>query len=341
MLFNIIYYTVVGFSILGTYYIIRSQKSTNKLIKLGKSLLFLFFASIWMLPILLLIVPKGNKIHEGLRIPPHLWKLDNLILDDTAAYEVYTYGNHPNQYYRYYPATANSKNKQTVIFFIHGGAWCVGSPLQHQYLAKKLHEQGYTVILPAYRFAPEFAYNNLQDDINQALIHSLATLEKAAIPQPQFIFGGTSAGANLASLLVFDEQRWETLQLNRQTLVKGIFSIVGVLDMNKMEHTSTLLNYTGDPTKSGFQIVNPINYINVSDSLPFLCLHGDKDGLAPYSNAVSFCDRLSSFYPNLVTLKTFDNSTHIEVGSAWYYDSTKALGQEKILLDWLNMIISS
>ena len=337
MLFDICFYTLLLLTSFGSYKIIKSAAAKNKFIKVLKFLFVLFTASLWLGILLQLVLPKGSKYQEVVHLPRHLWILDHGDLEDGLNKQKITYGKHPKQYYQYYPAIENSANKNTIIVYIHGGGWCLGSPEQHGYLAHLLQKEGYTLVLPAYRLAPEFGYQDLQDDINSALLHALNFTKEQGIDKPKIILGGTSAGANLASLLAYDDDRWMKLGLDR-SILKGAFSIVGALNTAKMEQTFTLLNYTGPADSKSYPLANPLTWISPQDTFPFLCLHGKKDGLVAYAAVEEFCNKLEQTVPDVLNLKAYDNATHIELGAAWYYDKKNNFGHDKVLINWLDAV---
>jgi len=337
MLFDLIFYILLFLTSIGSYQIIKSTIAKNKFFKLLKLLFVFFTVSLWLVLILQWILPKGLKYQEVVHLPRHLWLLDNGTFEDGLNKQKIAYGIHPRQYYQYYPALEGSSKKNTIIIYFHGGAWCLGSPNQHRYLAHFLQKEGYTCVFPAYRLTPDFTYKDLQEDVNNVLLHTLNFVKEQGIDTPQIILGGTSAGGNLASLLAYDENRWSKLGLDR-SILKGAFSIVGALNTSAMEQTFTLLNYTGQPGSQSYLLANPINWISPQDTFPFLCLHGKKDGLVDYATVEAFCDTLQQTVPNVLDFKAYENTTHIELGAVWYYDKSANLGQDTILANWLHKV---
>ena len=338
--FDIFFGTCLLVSSIISYKFLRSARKYNIVIRAFRFIIISICTSFWIWLLLFFTVPKGHKLEEGVHIPRHLSILDEGTFVEDIPHRPQAYGQHSKQYYNYYPAPANSPKKNTVIVHFHGGAWCAGSPYQHRYLAKLFHDQGYTVILPAYRLTPEVAYPEFKKDITNFLAHSVDFLKQEGIQAPQLILGGTSAGGNLAALLSYDETTWQSLNISR-SLLKGTYSIAGVLDLNHMEQTYQLLSYTGPVDQPNYQQANPITWISSQDSFPFLCLHGDKDGLAAYENAVSFCNQVNNVLPNQAQLKTFKDATHIEVGSSWYYNPKDNWGQDSTLLQWIVQVSGS
>lgn len=340
MLFDLVFYTLLLCTSIGAYKIIKSNASKYKFLKILKLLFVIFTISLWLSVLLQVVLPKGSKYQEALHLPRHLWMLDNAAFEDGLNKQKIAYGEHPKQYYHYYPALEGSQKKNTIIVYLHGGGWCLGSPDQHRYLAHLLQQEGYTLVFPAYRLTPEFEYKDLQEDVNNALLHALNLVKEQGIETPHVILGGTSAGGNLASLLAYDEQRWERLGLDR-SILKGTFSIVGALNTAKMEQTFTLLEYTGAPDSKSYQLANPVHWISPQDTFPFLCLHGKKDGLVDYAAVQAFCEQLNNTVPNVLNFKTYEDASHIELGAAWYYKKQANLGQDTVLMNWLDKVSES
>lgn len=335
MLFDLVFYGLLIASTAASYWVIRSQSTKNWLFKGLKLALVLFCLSLWVWQALLWLVPKGTLMHEVARLPRHLWMLANADIEEGKGRERLFYGKHPRQYYDYYPAPNNSPHPEKVVFFIHGGAWTTGSPQQHRHLSLLLQQEGYSLIFPAYRLTPNYSYQHLQEDIDKALLHSLKMLQEQGLHDIQLLLGGVSAGGNLAALLAYDEVRWQTLGLNRAQLLKGMFSVVGAIDTEKMAQTFTLHEYTGSEEEQSYLLANPKTWVSPADEFPFLCLHGTKDGLVDYQAAVSFCNEVKLFCPECVDFRTYEGKSHFEVGASWYYRKSDRMGQDTTIINWL------
>lgn len=338
MTFDLIFYGALLLSSLAASVVWRSTSAKQWNVRLIKAVPILLAAFFWSWQIALLVIPKGWKWHEVTRIPRHLWMLNNtdFRLDDQR--QRLTYGDHPRQYYHYYPAPKKSPHPNRVIIHWHGGAWATGSPQQHQYLAHLLQEQGYAAFFPAYRLTPSYGFKHIHEDVDQALLHVLDFLKTQGIESPELVLGGTSAGGNLATVLAYDEVRWKTLGLNREQLLSGVFSIAGALDLERMEQTRTLREYAGRPTDATFLQANPKNWVTPQDAFPFLCLHGTADGLVDVAAARSFCEEVRLFCPDCVDFVPFDKLTHLQTASMWYYRPCARQGQGSILLKWLERL---
>ena len=99
---------------------------------------------------------------------------------------------------RIYRATADSK--LPLLFFIHGGGWCLGDMEAYDPLCRRLTaESGCVMVSVDYRRAPENTYPAALDDVTEAAKWCFENLEYLeADPERSFI-GGDSSGGNLAA----------------------------------------------------------------------------------------------------------------------------------------------
>jgi epsilon-lactone hydrolase len=95
-----------------------------------------------------------------------------------------------------------------VVLYLHGGAYCLGSPELYRGLAGALaRTAGATVVLPDYRLAPEHPYPAALDDVVEAWDW---LTRSRGIDATRIAVAGDSSGAGLAAALCLrlrDEQR--------------------------------------------------------------------------------------------------------------------------------------
>jgi acetyl esterase/lipase len=278
---------------------------------------------------------EGRKWAEVMRLPAHFYKL-NRPGDLPQGLQKWAYGQHERQYFLCLPPKGG-KQAKAAVFFVHGGGWHLGLPEQHLPLADLLNEEGYWVIMPAYRLIPSCSGQELKQDIMTAFVAANQHLRAYLGEHPQWVIGGTSAGANLGALLAFDRENLLRHGLS-QKQIKGFFSIVGVLDLAQMPSTKVLKDYAGLHHESSFQQLNPMNYLRPDEHISVLAIHGTKDGLVHYRAALSFVRKLWQMNANLVHWYLIEGGTHLSVGSQWYYKPDKACGQAAILLQWINAL---
>lgn len=274
---------------------------------------------------------KG-KFREAVRLPFHFLRLA-LKKVDVCEFKEYSYGNHKRQYMLVYQPLNTESRTDDIVFFFHGGGWHVGSPEQNRYLAALLTSYGYTAIIPAYRLGPKYCYEDIQADIDSVIVRGLEILDSYNSENRNLIFGGTSAGGHLAALLAYDNVRLKRLGLDSKR-IKGFFAIASPLDLDLMADSKVLHAYAGDPEMVTFQMANPINLVDKNDNFPALFLHSKQDGIVDYRATLSF-EKHMRYHGLSPEVKLFEDLSHIEMTSAWYYKEKVNLNQGELLQFWL------
>ncbi len=86
-------------------------------------------------------------------------------------------------------------NRKSVLLYLHGGAYVMGSPLTHRHLAGRLSQiTGLWAVLPKYRLAPEHQHPEALEDVFTAYC---GLLEAGYAPEAIGL-AGDSAGGGLA-----------------------------------------------------------------------------------------------------------------------------------------------
>lgn len=102
----------------------------------------------------------------------------------------------------YQPNSPPSSSSPLIVLF-HGGGFCIGEPEGEEQTARNfVLAFGATCISAAYRLAPEFKFPHAPKDAWNALQWAAANATSwGADPSVGFVVGGSSAGANLATVL--------------------------------------------------------------------------------------------------------------------------------------------
>jgi epsilon-lactone hydrolase len=91
-------------------------------------------------------------------------------------------------------------DKQRVIMYIHGGAYCAKTPLVHRPMTIHMAELSETrIIAPDYRLAPEHPYPAGLDDVRLVYKHLLAT---GYAPENIFLMGDSAGGGMCLALML-------------------------------------------------------------------------------------------------------------------------------------------
>jgi acetyl esterase/lipase len=224
--------------------------------------------------------------------------------------------------------------RNEIVFFIHGGGWKVGAPERRRPVVKLFTDLGYAVMMPAYRLTPLAAFPEMHSDIfrafQEALHHPFAE-------NRQFTLIGESAGANLGALLAYDREAQQRYSIDNK-LIKGLISIVGVLDMEPLPDTFVVRDYSGPRGGAMFKRANPMYLIDETVSIPVLAVHGDNDGLVPHASPANFVDYINQLRPGLGEMDLVAGGTHVSVATDWYLEDNI---QRKNILNWMEKSVSS
>lgn len=117
-----------------------------------------------------------------------------------------------------------------VLFFIHGGAWTMGSKNDlglYAALGKALAKQGIGVVSINYRLSPKVQHPGHIEDVAAAFAWVHANVGKYGASTDKLFVCGHSAGGHLCALLATDETYLKKHNLDLKA-IKGAIPISGV-----------------------------------------------------------------------------------------------------------------
>ncbi len=218
-----------------------------------------------------------------------------------------------------------------MVFFTHGGGWNMGNPTQYRFVGRFFAQLGFPTILAGYRLTPDFQFPIQIDDTTASLHAGIQYFEQNNIYAKKIILGGHSAGAQLASLLAYDEKVAE----KERTLFTGLFCMSGVLDFSFCQSSGIkkLLNdYIGNLPNP--EIADPIFYANPELPISVLCLHGAKDPLVSVENSESFARNLNQGKVKRAMLNILPDKYHSDTMDIFFASSDET----KILTEWIEVV---
>jgi acetyl esterase/lipase len=218
---------------------------------------------------------------------------------------------------------------QPVLFYIHGGGWCVGDKLfaAHSSVAR-IASRGIVVATINYRLSPDVAFPAHIHDCKRALIWVKQHIHEYGGDANKIFVIGESAGGHLASLVSTTEnfmpfQPPESPMMD--TSVMGCIALYGVFDWEDTDghlqelHPSVIDGLPGGmrpfierlviqkpykTNKNEFAQASPTWHVRqkILDSTttrpklpPFMVIHGTCDSLAAFNDSKTFYDELVAF----------------------------------------------
>lgn len=292
--------------------------------------IILLVLSLVLLPVIFLLIPRGNPLHEILHLPAYWWRLHR---QDTSKMDVrrIPYGDHHRQYVLFIPPAVTLQKPDKLVVYFHGGGWKFGRPENFKASVLPFHEAGYPIVLPSHRRTPFHNYYDLREDLN-LILSAVVDLQRAqGWEQQKIVLGGMSAGGNLAALLAYDQQQLAEIGVS-PSVFAGLILCAAPLALEKMHNSILLRAFAGSRRSRQFQLANPLFHFQKHEpELPVFCIHGDRDGLVAFQSSTAFIEILQQKQPERVRAVFSAGGTHLEV-AAWGHANDNL---RREILSWL------
>ncbi|HEU5451716.1 MAG TPA: alpha/beta hydrolase [Terriglobales bacterium] len=191
-----------------------------------------------------------------------------------------------------------------VVVMIHGGGWVVGHKEGMTLEVLPYLQMGFAVANVEYRLGETELAPAAVEDCRCALHWVVNNAAKYKFDVNRIVTTGGSAGGHLAlttglltpeagldrGCTAPDNLRWERADLTRPK-VAAIINWYGITDVEELLSGPNAKNYAiewlgSQPDREKLAaLVSPIHMVR-KDSPPVLTIHGDKDTLVPYTQAV-------------------------------------------------------
>jgi len=163
----------------------------------------------------------------------------------------------------------SSEEKWPAVLLIHGGGWISGSKENLRILAQHLAENGFVAITASYRLSREAPYPAGVIDLKDALRWMKLNAEKYHVDTQKIAVLGTSAGAQLATLVgvtpnseIYNEKD-EKISSEVQAIVNidGITSFIHP-DAEESEIAGLWLGGLRNENPKNWKEASPLEYVN-------------------------------------------------------------------------------
>ena len=205
------------------------------------------------------------------------------------------------------------KTPSPTLVYFHGGGWIFGIKEGSVLEFLPFLEKGWTVVNVEYRMASNSLAPAAVEDTRCALRWIYRNAKQWRFDTSKIVLTGHSAGGHLSLITGMlpegtglDNQCYGDEKLN----VAAIINWYGVADVNDLIKGSNWKNYAvmwmgSQPNAEEIaRRVSPLTYVR-SGLPPILSIHGDKDGVVPYSHSLRLHEALEKAkVPNqLLTIK--------------------------------------
>ncbi|MEL7433330.1 MAG: alpha/beta hydrolase, partial [Chloroflexota bacterium] len=253
--------------------------------------------------------------------------------------------------------TFNFAQPYPTIFMVHGGGFVFGSRRLMVGVAERYAQEGYAVIAPSYRLAPEHVYPAAFEDVYCALAWTLANADDYGFDTNEFIMLGESAGAN-ATLLITLAQDSNFFAGNCAHQIPADFDIRAVIAVYPPVELSTCdcefarsmgstfldvdiaLWDEPDGVYNNFREGSLLYWLEdenrLADLPPVYLEHGTADSVVPISESELFVDAYTAVGGD-ITLFAVEGADH-----AYFTRARTDIAQTAFLrVDaWLNEVLS-
>jgi acetyl esterase/lipase len=252
---------------------------------------------------------------EYLSFPAVLYSMykENIKSTSNISRSKIQFGNDEYQYALIMKASETAELKKNTIFFIHGGGWAAGSAESFAFVGSFFARLGFNVILGGYRHSPKYKYPAQLEDTCEGLAAGIRSLKEQGAKVERVIAAGQSAGAQLAGLLVLDEEN-----LRKQGMDPGIFSamilISGPMNFSSCNAKQIKLGLHGFlRNEEDYSDADPIRLVREDTKWPVLCIHGGRDPVVDIKNSISFYDKIKGGYEEISRLIIAEDKHHIDL----------------------------
>jgi acetyl esterase/lipase len=218
-----------------------------------------------------------------------------------------------------------SKSPTPTLVYIHGGGWIFGTKETSVLQFLPFLEKGWRVVNVEYRMASNSLAPAAVEDTRCALRWVFRNAKQWNLDTSKIVLTGHSAGGHLSLITgmlpkgtPLDNQCYGDEDLK----VAAIINWFGITDVNDVIQGPNLKNYAvmwiGSMPNAAevARSVSPLTYVRPGLP-PILTIHGDKDDVVPYSEAVRLKDALDK--ANVINeLYTVKNGGHGQFTQAEY-----------------------
>jgi acetyl esterase/lipase len=216
------------------------------------------------------------------------------------------YGALPRQKLDIYSPVKPVSDPAPVIVFFYGGSWTSGEKADYRFVAQRLAEKGYAVVIPDYRLYPAVKFPTFLEDGALALKWVQDHAESTGGDAQRIFLMGHSAGAYNAVMLALDPRLTADVGFDRGRL-KGVIGLAGPYDFKiDTELLRGVFGSAQDPAET-----QPVTFAKTK-APPMLLIVGEDDKTVEPRNSESLARHLRE-NANAVRLRRYPDEDHIDL----------------------------
>jgi acetyl esterase/lipase len=273
------------------------------------------------------------QLEEYLGLPYLLAKVGRA---NTARYagveEKVVFGEHPQQNSLIFLPVSTASQRDSIIYFVHGGGWQMGNPALFRFIGRFFAKQGFPTIMAGYRQTPNYQYPAQLADTCASFRVGMTYLANHNVRVRHILLCGQSSGAQLIGLLAYKKE----IEIPERPLFTGLIAISGPLDFSVCRSWAIrqlLKAYIGHLPNP--EIADPINYARSNVPIPVLCIHGGKDPLVDIDNSKSFITKLNTGGAHRAKIYILHKGHHSDLVNLFLEHSVGT----QFLLNWIEEAI--
>lgn len=235
-----------------------------------------------------------------------------------------------------------TKKHSEVVIYIHGGGWNSQAPKNFEFIGQRIATEGYECFIMGYRKVPRVHFNEIISDVCTEYKAILQYLKKKGIDASRVIITGSSAGAHLGSLLVYDKELHQKEKIGAKRFagfigLAGPYCFEGKISWVLNQLLSDLFE-KGQDWKEG-EPYSRLDLLESSDyetSIPMYLIQSEHDGILDMKQTLSFARKAMELNIPVKFYRVTDaKNTHTNYSTAMFYDD---LSKSKTLQEFFNYL---
>ena len=227
------------------------------------------------------------------------------------------------------------KKHNEIVIYIHGGGWNSKSPKDFEFIGQRIAKEGYESIIMGYRKVPHVHFNQIIDDVCKEYKAVLKYLQGKNIDASRVIIMGSSAGAHLGSLLVYDKELHAKYKIGARRFVgfiglAGPYCFEGKLPWALNQLVTDLFD-KGQDKKVGepYSRIDLVKPGDIELTIPMYLIQSEHDGVIDMKQTLLFARKAMEMnFPVTFYRVTDSKNTHSYYSTAVFFDD---LGKSKTL----------